>query len=183
MQPLALIKEVGGVGRRQQDRWWCEGVVQCSRRNQSAATPGSCSLLGDSAAFEVRALLAAGSGAAAAEAQRPRGRRGSRTPCTTHTLTRAALRLYADPFPRMWQAVQVAWWRHQAGERSCGRRIIGGRWAGDLRLRFVPISTKLADNLTNPRSLWWLPILSVFENNLLLRKLPTPVVGQRGTHS
>lgn len=183
MQPLALIKEVGGVGRRQQDPWWCEGVVQCSRRNQSAATPGSCSLLRDSAAFEVRALLAAGSRAAAAEAQRPRGHRWSRTPRTTHTLTRAALCLYAEPFPKMWQALQVARWRHQAGERSCGRKNIGGRWAGDLLLRFVPISTKLVDNPINPRSLWWLPIFSVFESNLILRKLPAPVVGQRGTHS
>lgn len=50
---------MGGTGRRQRDPRSCEGVVQRSGRNQSAATPGSGS------SSETRRLLSTGSRLAA----------------------------------------------------------------------------------------------------------------------
>lgn len=82
---VALIKDVGGVGTRPRDPRWCEGVVPMQPGDQSAATPGSGSLLRASAAVELPELPAAGFGAAGAQAQRLRGRRWSRTPCAPRT--------------------------------------------------------------------------------------------------
>lgn len=73
-------------------------------------TPGSGSLLRASAAVELPELLAAGFGAAGAQAQRlrPRAPLEPHSACTTHAPASAALRLCAYPFAKKLQALQVA---------------------------------------------------------------------------
>lgn len=112
-------------------------VVPMQQGNQSAATPGSGVLLGDSVAVEVPELQAASWCAAVAEAQRLWGSSCSRTPSAPRTprlvLPCASVRTLSEEVANLARGFVEALGREK-GLREEGRRWeVGRRLASQIR--------------------------------------------------
>lgn len=162
MQSLARTKGVGGTGRRPRAR-------RVVRRGGPRA--GGQPISGDSGLRQpplqlkdrVCWLLTLALRAPGRCASPPGGAAGVAHQVRHARRARAVLCLRADPSGRKLKPYKGPQWRPGAGKRGSGRRDRGGRWAGDLLLRIVAISTKLADNPQTPGSLCGCPHSPYFQ--------------------